>query len=223
MFQFKANKSLHVRNKVHDSTDTLDSASSYEIRFERPDLKQEHQEARRKELVEKNNQWNILLKANKAQEEVKPQLDEVENLNDEKMPVCHPDELLDLNTTLTNNNTSIDVMDKSINVGTSEINTSALDTMSSSSATNANQKHDDESCISLNNSKTIIDTTLTHHDHDSDVNSDSFSLNDSNPRFINESDSIENIQIQLVEANVSDFVPDNKPTDTFGRFLTFIF
>ena len=65
------NRSLR---KKHDSTDTIDSASSYECRFERISLTAKQQNLRQK-LEAKNSQWNAL---NKSGIEDAPQQEPVE-------------------------------------------------------------------------------------------------------------------------------------------------
>ena len=51
--------------KKHDSTDTLDSASSYEIRFERPKDEELAKQLIKEKLDEKNILWNIKTAANR--------------------------------------------------------------------------------------------------------------------------------------------------------------
>lgn len=107
----------NIKPRRDHSTDTIDSTSSYEIRFERPHLPpnsaadelarhQQRQQTLREKLMEKNAQWNIII-SNDMEEEGKkmassPKSTEMEaeekqaeqELPSEKQPVEHQAEMI---------------------------------------------------------------------------------------------------------------------------------
>jgi hypothetical protein len=204
--------------KKHDSTDTLDSASSYEIRFERPkdaEAIRLHKQALKEKIEQKNNQWNISASSDQAKVE-KLELKQRELERSEISTVSEPDK------------TRVDKADKTtiekqiIDSVVAEV-TQELAPETSVMSEEENKLFvmiDDVVSIIANSSNNhsnmsspiaIEDQPMTKSDDMSESksleinsskcesNSEEYSSSEVSPRFKNESESVDNEQIVLLE------------------------
>ena len=204
--------------KKHDSTDTLDSASSYEIRFERPkdaEAIRLHKQALKEKIEQKNNQWNISASSEQAKVE-KLELKQEEQEQSEISTVSDADK-----TTLVDKSDKTKIEKQIVDSVVAEV------TQELAPETTVMSEEENKLFVMIDDVVSIIANSNNHSNMSSpiavedqpmtksdmseskslEINSskcesnstEEFSSSEVSPRFKNESESVDNEQIVLLE------------------------